>query len=1714
MLFKSWLSSLTRSRFLNPSFARRRNRQRKRNAAFFAVAAIESLEDRTLLSVTGVVIGTTVAFSGDAGTDTASLTVESGGYLAINGSTDLDGDASFNDLLVADVTGLTYDDTGNNDTLRFEGSNPFNFSSAPAISLGATDAVLTLIVSQDVTISGTGTFTVEAARNVLINPGASISTDDGDITLRANQAATPTSGNFTGIEVSSSDISSNDGSILLEGRGGDTSTFNFGVFLHDGAIVESTGTNKADAGIITINGTGGEGADRNHGVLVRNLGTRVSSVAGDISIDGQGGGNSTDVLNVGVWITGGSIIESTGTTKSDAATISINGMGGDGTAGNYGVIVLSSGTRVSSVAGDLSMTGQGGGNGTSNTNYGVYVLDGGAIESTGTNKADAATITIDATGGDGTESNTGMFVRNAGSRISSVAGDISVNTLGGGNGTANSNYGLFAANGGIVESTGASKADAATISIDATGGDGPSLNYGVRLDSSSRVSSVAGDIAISGQGGGNGTAVLNQGVLLIGGIIESTGTGKADAATITIDGTGGDGTSSNRGMAIDVGSKVSSVAGNISIAAHGGGNGTATSNYGFLQVGGIIESTGTTKANAATISIIAIGGHGTSANHGTNIGGGAKVSSVAGDISITATGGGNSTADSNMGFAQTGGVIESTGTTKADAATITINGTGGDGTDQNHGVLVRGSGATVRSAAGNISVTGQGGGNGTDAFNVGVYVDSGGLITSTGSAKTDAATITIDGTGGDGTLANHGVLIQRLGARVSSVAGDISVTAQGGGNGTANSNAGLVQTLGGIIESTGTSKADAAAIMINGTGGNGTTENHGVYVVTSGSRVSSVAGDISINGQGGGNGTDGFNVGSYFDQGGVVESTDTSKANAATITLDGTGGTGTTANHGVLVQRAGSRVSSEAGDISISGQGGGGSGNGNRGVFVLSGGIIESTGTSKVDAAMITIDGTGGSGTSENDGVYIVTSGSRVSSMAGDILIVAQGGGTGTDGFNLGLYVDQGGVVESTGVTKADAATITLVGTGGTGTASNHGVLIRRPGSQVSSVAGDISIDGQGGSGSGGSHNGIYILTDASVDSSGGGDIDLIGTAGSGSSRGLLVQSASTVSTAGGDINVTGTGSGGAPSIEATGIDAGSGAVTLSAISGIITAAEAGTDVTGSSVTINGEVAPAGTSATGLVVIDGDVAFSSGDSYTIELNGLTAGSGFDQMQVVAATHTTSLGGASLNVSLGFSPAVGNKFVLINNIDATSSVSGTFDGLAEGAVLSVGSTSFHITYQGGTDNNDVVLTVFDNSPPTVDNQSFDVEENSSNGTSVGTIAASDPDLPGDTLAFSLIGGTGATAFAVDAGSGEITVADSAQLDFEATISFTLQVKVTDASGAIDTANVTINLLNVTATISGTVFVDVDGDDLFDGGTETTIDGVTVELLTGAGGFLATDDTEFGGFYAFTVDDEFATYRIHEIQPTGVSDGAAILGDANGNAVTGDPADGTVISSNQMQLTLTGINANDYDFTEVGEAVQPGDTASLGFWQNKNGQALIEEGGTELADWLTDNFANIFGDTFVGGDGSDVASFYKNEFLKKKLKGTPKVDAQFMSLALATYFTSSNLSGGTVAAAYGFTVTDTGMGTKVVNVGDNGAAFGVADNTDLTIMALLLATNDFTGADNGSNDGVTDTDDNSYSNVYDTNGDGLLDAADKALRAMANEVYTSINEEGAI
>jgi fibronectin-binding autotransporter adhesin len=118
---------------------------------------------------------------------------------------------------------------------------------------------------------------------------------------------------------------------------------------------------------------------------------------------------------------------------------------------------------------------------------------------------------------------------------------------------------------------------------------------------------------------------------------------------------------------------------------------------------------------------------------------------------------------------------------------------------------------------------------------------------------------------------------------------------------------------------------------------------------------------------------------------------------------------------------------------------------------------------------------------------------------------------------------------------------------------------------------------------------------------------------------------------------------------------------------------------------VDGKLAPG--ESPGQVFIVGNLSLSSTATYEVELNGTTPGTLYDQTDV---TGGVSLGNSTLSLSLGYSANSGDQFTIINN-DLADAVSGTFNGLAEGSSVFVGTINeFSISYTGG-DGNDVVLT---------------------------------------------------------------------------------------------------------------------------------------------------------------------------------------------------------------------------------------------------------------------------------------------------------------------------------------------------------------------------------------------------------------------------------------
>lgn len=1043
------------------------------------------------------------------------------GDVSITGTGASAGASSYG-VFIDDNTSINSTGTGTgagNITVTGQASNA-GTGSLYGVHLDGTNGSGINTIDGDITINGDGgDGTLDRNYGVYITDGFDIVSTG--INGHSNINITGVGGNATdenhGIHIDDVDvdISAITGAISLTGTGGDGSAgINYGMLLN-GPTIRSTGTG-VNAATITLNGTGGTSTASNFGISMLGGTTLITSVDGNIDITATGG-NGTGNNNLGMFMNTGSTISSTGTT-ADAATITVNATAGNGVAQNYGLDIVN-GATITSAAGDIDITASSGATVTGNTNYGILLALGGIISSTGTG-ANAANITINATGGDGFSSNTGFYIDDAGTLLTTVDGDINI-TATGGSGGAGVNHGLNVNDSAQISSTGIT-ADAGTITINGTGGNGTLDNYGVYINlANNGITSVTGDINITANGG-DGSSNQNFGLYLTNGSdITSTGIG-ANAANITINSTGGDGISFNYGTFLNgTGTTISSVDGDIDITSQGG-NGVS-SNYGFyMATDSDIISSGTGN-DAANITINGTGTGTTTNNYGVYINGaGVDITTIDGDVSITGQNLAGTSGAIGIRIGTQGSVL-STGT-GAGAGNVTLNGTGGVTTSgAAYGVSF--DSGHVETVDGDITVTGQGGGGGASGGAAGVYFNnSSGYLRTTGTTA-DAGNITVTGTGGVGNGAfNAGVYIN-TGGNIQTDAGTIDVTGNGG-SGSGNSGYGVWVNSPTTAHGTGMS-SNTGAITVTGTGGHGGgSDNYGFFADTSTKAVTSVDGNITVTGQGGNGGTT-SNHGIYLEAGSIISSTGAT-ANTSTITLNGTGGNGTTTNHGVFIEDAGTLVTTIAADIDITGlSGSDGTNHNNYGIYLFQGADITSTGTG-ANAGAITLDGTGSSnGRAWNYGVYMNQAGTEITSVDGDITITGQGGGDGTSVNNTGIYLANAANIESTG-TGANAANIILTGTAGTGTTDNRGIEVLSA-STVTAVDGDVTVTGTGGSSANGNY-GVYIQGSSSISTTGtgadAGNLTLTGNGGaaaaSPSNHGVFIDnSANGIRTTDGDITVS-----------------------------------------------------------------------------------------------------------------------------------------------------------------------------------------------------------------------------------------------------------------------------------------------------------------------------------------------------------------------------------------------------------------------------------------------------------------------------------------------------------------------------------------------------------------------------------------------------------------
>ena len=564
---------------------------------------------------------------------------------------------------------------------------------------------------------------------------------------------------------------------------------------------------------------------------------------------------------------------------------------------------------------------------------------------------------------------------------------------------------------------------------------------------------------------------------------------------LSFQGTGSASLTTSRDIVLGAGASITTQSGNIQLTAAGGATGAFTGVR--LFNGAVVDSLN------GNVTVSGRGGvtSSTSINVGVYVeGAGAKIGSTNGVVNVTGFGGGSpgTASSTNVGvYVAIGGLISG-----GSAGTSTVTGTGGinltSSSFGNDGVIVTGANSRITTGGGSLVVTGTGGGN------VGVRVDSGGQISAGG-----AGDVTVNGTGGN-LAANTkvGVSVSSPTSRIFSNGGNVRVEGRGGSNSSSGNNHGVHISVSGQITAGG-----SGTVTVIGTGDfqklSTGSPNHGVFLDSG--LISSAGGAVAVTGTGNSGNNSSGHSGVH-----AIGNSLISAGGSGSVIVEGTGATpssNSAANSGVYMSF--SNITASGGSITVRGTAGVAT------TSVQSIGVYLA-GAQLTAAADVLLEGWGamnsGAGFDTNVGVTVV--GGRVQG-SGNITLRGFGGGFGFNSdFNYGVDVAGGAQVNSLG-----AGTLTIEGTGGGGTgARNFGIRITDGSTVVSAVTGAISLTGAGRSDTTAAFNhGIVVTGGANVTTAG--DVTLVGTGGAGSgSCGIEISSSATrVNSTGGLLRMTGT---------------------------------------------------------------------------------------------------------------------------------------------------------------------------------------------------------------------------------------------------------------------------------------------------------------------------------------------------------------------------------------------------------------------------------------------------------------------------------------------------------------------------------------------------------------------------------------------------------------
>jgi filamentous hemagglutinin family protein len=372
-------------------------------------------------------------------------------------------------------------------------------------SSGASGGNGDIFVSDNISKTGSTatTLTLSAVRNILVDAPISASGGKLNVTLQARV----TDGASGNVRINDN-ITTNGGNLRIGGSSNISTGYAIG--YDDSDILGES-----------------------YGVYIQ--GASISTGIGSINIRGQGFQNTTGTYNDGIHIDNSTLSTTTG-------TLTLAGIGGNGTNQNSGIYIDT--TSLTTTGGAQTLTGSSQSTGASNE--GIYVYNSTLSNSTGA-------LTLNGTGSNGTSSNRGIHFDYA--TLSTTSGALNLNGTGG-QGSSFDNDGINIYNSSIDTNSG-------NLTLNGTAGNGTGTNKGINIEYT-ELNTVSGLLSLTGSG--QGSTSYNNGIDTYEAFLN------AGSGNVTLQGTGGNGTDWNSGLHLEYSDVITT--GTINLSGTGGSNGS------------------------------------------------------------------------------------------------------------------------------------------------------------------------------------------------------------------------------------------------------------------------------------------------------------------------------------------------------------------------------------------------------------------------------------------------------------------------------------------------------------------------------------------------------------------------------------------------------------------------------------------------------------------------------------------------------------------------------------------------------------------------------------------------------------------------------------------------------------------------------------------------------------------------------------------------------------------------------------------------------------------------------------------------------------------------------------------------------------------------------------------------------------------------------------